>query len=81
MAHITQRQETASPHRRPGFVMTILLAAAFAIIGLSVLTWPSSPIGETTVQQATMPEADAAGNTAATPRREDWHGNYNMVRR
>jgi hypothetical protein len=77
MAHITQRSETALPHRRPGFFMAILLAAAtFAVLGLSVLNWPSSPVEETT-----MREADAAGDTTARPRREDWHGNYNMVRR
>jgi hypothetical protein len=81
MVHITQRPEAASPHRRPVFFMAILLAAAFAVLGLFVLTWPSSPVGEAMVQETTMREADAAGNTAATPRHEDWHGNYNMVRR
>jgi hypothetical protein len=76
MAHITQRSETASPHRRPGFLMAILLAVAFAVLGLSALTWPANRATDPSVQ-----EADAAGDTTATPRREDWHGNYNMVRR
>ena len=76
MAHITHRPEVASPHRRPGFVMAILVAVALAVLGLSVLTWPADRIAAPSLQGA-----DAVADTAATPKREDWHGNYNMVRR
>jgi hypothetical protein len=80
MAHITHRPEVASPHRRPGFVMAILVAAALAVLGLSVLTWPADRIAAPSLHPS-LQGADAVADTAATPQREDWHGNYNMVRR
>jgi hypothetical protein len=77
MAHITHRPEVASPHRRSGFFMAILLAAvALAVLGLFVLTWPANRVAAPSLQGA-----GATTDTATTPQREDWHGNYNMVKR
>jgi hypothetical protein len=78
MAHITHRPEAASPRRRSGFFMTILLAlAALAVLGLSMTTWPAA----NRIAAPSLQGADATANTAATPQREDWHGNYNRVGR
>ena len=81
MAHITHRPEAASPHRRSGFFTAILLAlAALAVLGLSVLTWPADRIAAPSLHPS-LQGADAVADTAATPQREDWHGNYNRVGR
>jgi hypothetical protein len=82
MAHITQRPEIASAHRRRGVFMPVLLMIfALAVLGLSLLARPADQVFPLSTQEATMRGTDAAVKAATTLQREDWHGNYNMVRR
>lgn len=71
MAHSAQLRQNPARPARTGIGMPVLLAIfALAVFGLFLLAEPADradprPIHETT---ATAPQ-------------EDWHGNYNMVRR
>ena len=82
MAHITQRPEIASVHRRRGVSMSVLLMIfALTLLGLSLLARPADQVFPPPTQEATMRGTDAGAKAATTRQREDWHGNYNMVGR
>ena len=71
MAHSAQFRELPARHGRSGIGMPILLAIfALAVLGLSLLAKP-----------ADRADPRPAQETATTAPQQDWHGNYNMVRR
>jgi hypothetical protein len=71
MAHSAQLRELPARPGRTGIGMPILLAIfALAVLGLFLLAKP-----------ADRADPRPAQETATTPPQQDWHGNYNMVRR
>lgn len=71
MARIAQLREIPTPRRSQAFGMPVLLAIfALAVLGLSLLAKPADRADPHPVQE-----------TATTPHQQDWHGNYNIVRR
>lgn len=71
MAHSTQHRELPARPGRTGIGMPILLAIfALAVLGLFLLAKP-----------ADRADPRPAQETATTSQQQDWHGNYNMVRR
>jgi hypothetical protein len=72
MAHSAQPRELPTRHRRSGIGMPVLLAIfALAVLGLSLLAKPADRADPRPVQET----------TTTTAPQQDWHGNYNMVRR
>jgi hypothetical protein len=75
MAHSAQFREPAAWHIRSGIGMPVLLAIfALAVLGLFLLAKPADRADPRPVQETTQ------GTTTTAPQ-QDWHGNYNMVRR
>jgi hypothetical protein len=83
MSHTTQRLAVGSTHGQRSRVMAVLLAAsALAILAVALLTRPADQLSLPAAQESAVQEADGTPDTAVAPRqREDWHANYNMVRR
>jgi len=71
MAHSAQFRELPARPGRTGIGMPVLLAIfALAVLGLFLLAKPADRADPRTVQE-----------TVTTASQQDWHGNYNMVRR
>jgi hypothetical protein len=71
MAHSAQIRELPARPGRTGIGMPVLLALfALAVLGLSLLAKP-----------ADRADPRPAQETTTTAPQQDWHGNYNMVRR
>jgi hypothetical protein len=71
MAHSAQFRELPAKPGRTGIGMPILLAVfALAVLGLFLLAKPADRAAPRPTQE-----------TATTSPQQDWHGNYNMVRR
>lgn len=70
MAHSAQIRELPARPGRTGIGMPVLLALfALAVLGLSLLAKPADRADPRPAQETT------------TAPQQDWHGNYNMVRR
>lgn len=71
MAYSAHLRERPARPRRTGIGTPVLLAIfALAVFGLFLLAKP-----------ADRTDMRPAQETATTPPQQDWHGNYNMVRR
>ncbi|GEO36423.1 hypothetical protein SAE02_05710 [Skermanella aerolata] len=71
MAHSVHLRERPTRPGRTGIGMPVLLAVfALAVLGLFMLAKPADRAAPRPAQE-----------TATTPPQQDWHGNYNMVRR
>ena len=71
MAHSAQFRERPARPGGTGIGMPVILAVfALAVLGLFMLA-----------KSADRAAPRPAQETATTPPQQDWHGNYNMVRR
>jgi len=82
MSHIAHRHAVTPAIGQRGVIMAILFGTiALAVLGFILLAPTPGRVPALPIEGAAVQQADGAADTVAPRQKEDWHGNYNMIRR